>query len=166
MRKSRTTMAASLAVALIVLMAASAGAAPAEVTRGDLETFSAGSGLAYDIDGHATMVRTASGRTIVTLEARGLTPGETYGAHVHKQECRNGDAGGHYQFDPGLGLIPGAVLFGGASEIWPGPFTANAAGHGRGFAMVEATAGADAVSVVVHAPASQGSVKIACADLR
>ena len=31
------------------------------------------------------MIRTASGETIVVVTASGLTPGETYWSHVHKQ---------------------------------------------------------------------------------
>ena len=48
------------------------------------------------------------------------------------------------------------------SEIWPGPFTADAAGKAGGWTMVGDTAGADAVSEVIHSPAV---AKIACADL-
>jgi hypothetical protein len=103
------------------------------------------------------MIRTASDKTIVVVTVSGLTPGETYGSHVHKQACDNGDAGGHYSF--GF-AVPGGALDG--SEIWPGPFTANAAGRAVGTAVVGAVAGTEAVSVVVHAP---GGAKIACADL-
>jgi hypothetical protein len=103
------------------------------------------------------MIRTASGDTIVVVTASGLTPGETYGSHVHKQTCDNGDAGGHYSFGH---VVPGGALDG--TEIWPGPFEANAAGHALGRTVVGATAGPTAVSVVVHAP---GGAKIACADL-
>ena len=151
----------SLAVAaiLVVLMAAPLSARGAEVTKGSLESFAAGTGHADygDVEGKATMIRTASGKTIVVVTARGLTPGETYGSHVHKQACDNGDAGGHYSF--GF-AVPGGALDG--SEIWPGPFTANAAGYGVGWTVVGDTAGTDAVSVVIHAP---GGAKIACADL-
>lgn len=148
-----------VAAVLVALTAAPVSAQGAEVTKGFLESFAAGSGHTDygDVDGKATMIRTPSGKTIVVVTARGLTPGETYGSHVHKQACDNGDAGGHYSF--GF-AVPGGALDG--SEIWPGPFTANAAGHAVGWTVVGATAEADAMSVVIHAP---GGAKIACADL-
>ena len=149
----------AVAVMLVVLMAAPLSARGAEVTKGSLGPFAAGTGHADygDIEGNATMIRTASGETIVVVTARGLTPGEAYGSHVHKQACDDEDAGGHYSF--GF-AVPGGALDG--SEIWPGPFTANAAGNAVGWTVVGDTAGTDAVSVVIHAP---GGAKIACADL-
>jgi Cu-Zn family superoxide dismutase len=100
------------------------------------------------------MIRTAAGATIVVLHVEGLAPDTTYGAHVHKQACADGDADGHYRFDPTGPATP-------PNEIWPG-FTTNDAGIGDGRAMVDRTAGPSAVSVVVHAPSG---AKIACADL-
>ena len=149
----------AIAAILVVLMAAPLSARGAEVTQGPLHSFAAGAGHADygDVKGKATMVRTASGDTIVVVTARGLIPGETYGSHVHTQGCANGDAGGHYSF--GF-AVPGGALNG--SEIWPGPFTANAAGHAVGWTVVGDTAGPTAVAVVIHAP---GGAKIACADL-
>ena len=149
----------AIAAALMVLMTAPASARGAEVTAGSLEPFAAGIGHADygDIAGKATMIRTASGDTIVVVTASGLTPGETYGSHVHKQTCDSGDAGGHYSFGQ---VVPGGALDG--TEIWPGPFEANAAGHVLGWTVVGATAGPTAVSVVIHAP---GGAKIGCADL-
>jgi hypothetical protein len=149
----------ALAAMLLALMAAPLSALVAEVTKGSLESFAAGTGHADygDVEGKATMIRTASGETIVVVTASGLTPGETYGSHVHKQACDEGDAGGHFSF--GFG-VPGGALDG--SEIWPGPFTANAAGQAVGRTVVGATAGPTAVAVVIHAPSG---AKIACADL-
>jgi hypothetical protein len=149
----------AVAAVLVVLMASPLSARGAEVTDGSLEPFAAGTGHADygDVGGKATMIRTAAGATIVKVTASGLTPGETYGSHVHKQACDDGDAGGHYSF--GF-TVPGGALDG--SEIWPGPFTANAAGHAVGWTAVGATAGPTAVAVVIHAP---GGAKIACADL-
>lgn len=34
------------------------------------------------------MVRTADGKTIVTVDVSGLTAGETHGSHVHEQASR------------------------------------------------------------------------------
>jgi hypothetical protein len=149
----------AVAAMLLALMAAPLSALVAEVTKGSLESFAAGTGHADygDVEGKATMIRTASGETIVVVTASGLTPGETYGSHVHKQACDEGDAGGHFSF--GFG-VPGGALDG--SEIWPGPFTANAAGQAVGRTVVGATAGPTAVAVVIHAPSG---AKIACADL-
>ncbi len=155
-KKSGTLAVAAL---MVVLMAVPLSAQGAKVTKGSFESFAAGAGhVAYgDIDGNARMIRNAAGTTMVVVNVRGLTPGETYGSHVHNQACSNGDAGGHYSF--GI-VVPGGALDG--SEIWPGPFTANAAGTAVGRTVVGATAGQTAVSVVIHAP---GGAKIACADL-
>ncbi len=149
----------AVAAILVVLMAAPLSAAGAQVTKGSFDPFAAGTGDADygDVEGEARMIRTASGRTIVEVRASGLVPGETYGSHVHKQACDDGDAGGHYSF--GFSVRGGALD---GSEIWPGPFTANASGQAAGWTMVGATAGSTAVSVVIHAP---GGAKIACADL-
>lgn len=148
-----------VAASLIILLSASpVTASGAEVTRGSFAPFADGPSLGYDsVSGEATMIRTASGETIVIVVARGLTAGLTYGSHVHNQACDVGNAGGHYSF--GFPVSGGALD---GSEIWPGPFTANPGGNAVGWTMVGAIAGPEAVSVVIHAP---GGAKIACADL-
>ena len=154
-RATRRIVRASAALALGVIGLAAATAALAEegqVTQGDFRAFATGAGL--NISGHAKMVRTADGKTIVSVHVEGLQPDTTYGSHVHQQACGVGDADGHYRFDPSGAAAP-------PNEIWPG-FTTNFAGMGNGRAVVDQTAGAAAVSVVVHAP---GGAKIACADL-
>ena len=138
---------------MIFAFAPAALAGGAVVTRGDLHAFAAGAGL--PITGRAQMVRTADGRTIVSLHAEGLAPGTTYASHVHAAACATGDADGHYRFDPAGSATP-------PNEIWPGPFTTNDAGVGNANTNASGTAGSGAVSVVVHAP---GGAKIACADL-
>ena len=153
------TFVVAVATLVALALAVPALAEGAEVTRGDILVFADGAGLGYGaITGRAQMIRTADGKTIVNVQVTGLTPGSTYGSHVHNQACSVGTAGGHYGF--------GHTVTGGAgpanSEIWPGPFTANAAGHATGMVMVDETAGATAVSVVIHGPGGQ---KIACADL-
>ena len=148
-RTIRTILAAGL---LGFALAPSAAADGAVVTRGDVHAFAAGTGM--ELAGRAQMVRTADGKTIVTIHVTGLSPGTTYGAHVHQQACGSGDADGHYRFDPAGPAAP-------PNEIWPG-FTTNADGVGNGRATVDGTAGPTAVSVVIHAP---GGAKIACADL-
>lgn len=156
-RRRGIALGAVATLGLLVAMAAvlPATAAGARVTRGDFDEFAANTGL--DIGGHATMVRTADGRTIVTVHVTGLDAGVTYGSHVHKQACENGLAGTHYQF------VPSTTFVTPPNEIWPGPFTANAAGIGNSGTIAEGTAGPTAMSVVVHAP---GGTKIACANLQ
>jgi hypothetical protein len=144
--------------ALLAALALSASFAPsvlaggATVTRGDFHAFN---GSSLPITGNATMIRTADGRTIVTIQVQGLDANVEYGSHVHKQACADGLAGTHYRFDPAGAAAP-------PNEIWPGPFTTNAAGAGNGDTIADGTAGPTAVSVVIHAP---GGAKIACADL-
>lgn len=140
------------AVALSASLAPSALAGGAVVTRGEFNAFN---GSTLPITGQATMVRTADGRTIVSIQVQGLDADTTYGSHVHSQACADGLAGGHYRFDPAGAATP-------PNEIWPGPFTTNAAGAGSGDTIAEGTAGPTAVAVVIHAP---GGAKIACADL-
>jgi len=138
--------------ALILVLPASAGGA--RVTRGDFHAFAAGTGM--DISGHAVMIRTADGRTFVSIHVEGLAADTTYASHVHKQACDNGDADGHYQHD--------GTAVNDENEIWPG-FTTNAAGIGNGNARNDFTARDSAMSVVVHRPGPTPN-KIACADLR
>ncbi len=134
------------------MLVAGVAADGAVVTRGEVHAFAAGTGM--PISGRAQMVRTADGKTIVSLRVEGLLVNMAYGAHVHKQACADGDADGHFRFDPsGPATAP--------NEIWPG-FTTNAVGIGNGKAIVDRTAGPTAVAVVIHAP---GGAKIACADL-
>lgn len=148
-RHLRAVIATAILAVAFVQPAAADGAT---VTRGDLHAFAAGAGM--ELTGRAQMVRTADGKTIVTVHVTGLSPDTTYGAHVHQQTCGNGDADGHYKFDPAGPAAP-------PNEIWPG-FTTDAAGVGNGKATVDATAGPTAVAVVIHAP---GGAKIGCADL-
>jgi hypothetical protein len=136
--------------AMVLVVPASAGGA--QVTRGDFNEFS---DVAMDISGHAVMVRTADGRTIVSIHVVGLTSGLVYGSHVHLLACNDNKAGTHYKFDPSGASTP-------PNEIWPGPFTANDAGIGNGNTTADGIAGDTARSVVIHAP---GGAKLACADL-
>jgi hypothetical protein len=143
--------------ALLAALAISIGLAPstlaaAQVTRGNFHAFN---GSTLPIAGNATMIRTADGRTIVTIQVTGLVAGDTYASHVHAAACDAGLANGHYKFDPAGATTP-------PNEIWPGPFTANAAGNGNGFTVADGTAGPSAVSVVIH---GTGGAKIGCADL-
>ena len=140
------------ATSLALLLAPSVLALGATVTRGDVHAFATGTG--QSITGRAQMVRTPNGKTIVSVHVEGLAPNTTYGSHVHQLPCGTSEADGHYKNDPAGPAAP-------PNEIWPG-FTTNVAGVGNGDATVGWTAGATAVSVVVHAP---GGAKIACANL-
>jgi hypothetical protein len=139
----------------VVLASLPAFSDSSHVTQGAFRPFSAGADL--QISGHAQMVRTSDGKTIVTVHLEGLEPGVTYPVHVHAAPCAVGEADGHYHFD----------AFGPASppnEIWPGPVTANGGGVANGRTTVGAVAASDAISVVVHRPGPAPN-KIACADL-
>jgi hypothetical protein len=128
------------------------------VTQGEFKPFAVGAHLA--ISGHAEMVRTADGGTIVWVHLQGLTPGETYPVHVHDTPCAQAEADGHYMF-------PKAVTGGAGpskNEIWPGPVTADSTGVANGRTVVGGRAGPTADSVVVHRPGGPPN-KIACADL-
>ncbi len=143
--------------ALAATPAASAGSAG--VTQGALSPFAFG--VNGTISGHAHMVRNASGSTIVSLHVKGLNPGSTYASHVHAAPCAVGAADGHYKHDPAGAPTP-------PNEIWPGggPFVANGGGIANGHAVANFTAGASAVSVVVHDLSLPSTAnKVACADL-
>jgi hypothetical protein len=142
----------AVAITATFALAVSVAGSHTTVADGAFHAFATGTGL--DISGRAQMVRTADGKTIVSVHVEGLSPNTTYGSHVHQQACAVGEADGHYRFDPSGPATP-------PNEIWPG-FTTNGAGIGNGRAVVQAIAGSAAKSVVVHAP---GGAKIACADL-
>jgi hypothetical protein len=144
--------AALVAGTLAIAFAPGVIAGGATVTRGEISAFATGFGL--PISGRAQMVRTADGKTIVTIHVEGLSPNTAYPSHVHQLPCGTSDADGHYKNDPAGPAAP-------PNEIWQG-FTTDQDGVGNGKATVDWTAGATAVSVVVHAP---NGAKIACADL-
>ncbi len=151
-RHARRLGAGLAALALAGAFAPSAIAGGATVTRGEFHAFN---GSELPIIGRAMMVRTAGGRTLVTVHVAGLAAGIEYASHVHAAACATGLADGHYRFDPAGAAFP-------PNEIWPGPLTANRAGVGNSNTIANGTAGPGAVSVVIHAP---GGAKIACADL-
>jgi hypothetical protein len=150
----------ALASLSMAVTAGSPARAAAQVTRGDLHPFAAAitdPALAAeygDISGRAQMVRTADGKTIVTVHVEGLLANVAYPSHVHQTACAVGAADGHYKFDP---AGPADAV----NEIWTS-FTSDTDGVGNGKATASQTAGPEAVSVVVHAP---GGAKIGCADL-
>ena len=149
-----------------VFLAASvlpASASSGNAVRGDFHAFGTGLSAYPDLSGHAQLVRTSDGKTIVAVHVAGLVSGLAYPSHVHAKACGalNADgsaalAGGHYKIDTSIAATVAS------NEIWPGPITADADGVANGKAKVEHSARADAVSVVIHAP---DGVKIGCADL-
>ena len=151
----RTAVIIAVGAVASSLLVGTASADGATVTRGDFTAFAAGPSLGYeDLAGHARMIRTASGSTIVKVHVTGLQPATTYGSHVHAAACDVGEADGHYKDDPDGPATP-------PNELWPG-FTTDADGIGNGGDKAPWTARETAVSVVVHAP---GGAKIGCADL-
>jgi hypothetical protein len=140
---------------LVVLAGVSTVAADgAQITVGELHTFAAGLDRGYHISGQVQMVRTASGRTLTSVQAWDLAASMTYPAHVHNAPCAVNNGGGHYQH-----VIGGPADD--VNEIWPG-FTTNASGHGNGHAANDFTARPEAQSVVIH---DSDGARIACADL-
>jgi hypothetical protein len=145
-------MAVAAVVAMAIGVTGTVAAGETLVTRGEFAAFATSSDSAFT--GHATMVRTADGKTIVTVSVRGLAAKTTYGSHVHAFACADNFAGGHYKHDITGPASP-------PNEIWPA-FSTNDAGVGSGKATAPWVARAQARSVVIHAP---GGAKIACADL-
>jgi hypothetical protein len=155
---NRTTIAAGLVLAAgSALTVQSVGASDTTVARGEFDEFAVGKDMEMDIGGHALMIRTGNGRTLVRIRVTGLEPGTTYAAHVHAAACKVGEADGHYMHVPGGPTTP-------PNEIWPGPITASRRGVARGATTADFVAGESAVSVVIHQPGPTPN-KIACADL-
>ncbi len=151
----KSLLATALLASTVVGGVAVAGAQDAgRAEHGELVRFGA---APASLDGHAQLVRTGDGSTIVSVHVSGLSPRTTYGSHVHNLPCGTRAGGGHYEHE---GFDGGPTGY--EDEIWPGPLTTNGAGVGRGRVVVPVRAGDAAVSVVVHAP---GGAKIACADL-
>lgn len=145
-----------IAVAALTLASASpASSQGATVSSGEVSTYAEGASLGYDITGQARMIRTPSGKTIVSLQVQGLDPNTTYATHVHNQACSDSRGGGHYQ-----DYVGGAVDAN--NESWP-IVTSNAAGNGQGMAVNDWYARPEARSIVIHF--TTPSSRIACADL-
>lgn len=150
----RFSLSVVFAVLLIFATIVPAAAGGAEVTNGGFATYATGLDRGFDIDGHATMVRVPSGKTIVRTHVSGLAPNTAYGSHVHNKACDDADGGGHYQQDPKGGVNP-------TNEMWVS-FTTNRAGIGHGKTTNAFWARAEAQSIVVH---DTDGKRIACADL-
>ncbi|MGH3986778.1 MAG: hypothetical protein ACRDTZ_05605 [Pseudonocardiaceae bacterium] len=153
-------------------MVAPALASGARVTSGSLTALSGAALTEPEIAGAAHLVRTPEGRTLLSLQIRGLRPGVTYGAHLHAAPCSAANpGGGHYKHDPTGAAQPPNELWGSSDPSDPmAGITANAAGNARGRGVAEWTAGVTAQAVVIHAGfdhggSPAGGPKLACADL-
>ena len=108
------------------------------------------------ISGRAELVRSISGRTEVSFQITGVSPNQTYGAHVHNQPCAY-QGGGHYMIDPAQTVAMET------NELWLS-LTTTAMGVGTAQADWQHMARGDALSIVVHDPLAENA-KMACADL-
>ncbi len=158
-----------LACAIAALSAAPALAGPTKV-RGTFQTLPAGTAMGLDIDGTATLTRSAAG-TEAKIVVKGLAPATTYAAHLHNAPCSAADPGGsHYKHDPAGPSMPPNELWLSSTDDPMFGIRANSAGvaHARGSA--DWVARPEAQSIVVHAippgGTTAGGPKIACADLR
>ncbi len=99
-------------------------------------------------------IATASGKTVVTLQVRGLSPNREYGSHAHQFACgaTGAIAGGHYQYvvDPVQPSTDDAYA-NPQNEIWL-DFTTDSEGNGSAQTVVEWQFPADrrAQSVIIH----------------
>jgi hypothetical protein len=174
-RKWTAAATASVAVVALGAFGGPAVGGGATTSRGDFSALPAAAGRPESgLAGQAHAVRTADGRTRLSVELRGLQPGVTYGVHLHRAPCSAANpGGGHYMHDPaGIGQPP--------NELWPSSdrhdplagITANPAGSASGGGVADWGAGAEAASVVLHAGVGHGATttaggpKLACADLR
>lgn len=168
----------AVAVAGVACMVAAGAAAPAQagkdrVVRGELTRLTATAGdHAKDLRGRAQLVRTGSGKSILTVHVSGLAAGETYGVHLHNLPCAAPDLGGtHYKHDPaGVGKPPNELWASSSPKDPLAGVTANRAGHARGKGTARWIASDKGQSVVIHrskghAAGTAGGPKLACADL-
>lgn len=173
-RMLRTTGTVAMICAAVAAGAERAAGDGATVTRGELSELPAAQGRPEQgLTGRTQAVRTADGRTRLSITMDGLQPGVTYGVHLHNAPCSaTNPGGGHYKHDPAGPAQP-------PNELWPSSdahnpmagITANAAGRAHGDGVAGWVAGGNAVSVVIHAGVGHGATttaggpKLACADL-
>jgi Cu-Zn family superoxide dismutase len=143
---------------VMLIVAASGAAAGARVVRasGDLIRYSDpyGTGVENPIStgASATVHATegANGKTIVTLQVRGLPANREFGAHAHVLACNNNKAGGHYQNVPAAPSGNTSDFANPQNEIWL-DFTTNSAGNGSAQTTVAWTFRTDgANAVIIH----------------
>jgi len=124
-------------------------------------------------------IETGSGKTVVTLQARGFTANETYGAHAHYKPCgaTGGAAGAHYQ---NVEERPGNEVTASTDPAYANPdnevwldFTTDSEGNGSAQTVVDwqFRPSASGRSVVIHAnhtshggtpPAGNAGARLGC----
>lgn len=157
---TRRIAAAGLAAGLTAFTLASLAGSPAAVAATHVDT-----GRQPLISYNATFVpagatarvraiSTASGKTVVTLQVRGLQPNREYGSHAHQFACgpSGAIASGHYQYtvDPVQPSTDDAYA-NPNNEIWL-DFTTDGEGNGSAQTVVDWQFPADrrAQSVIIH----------------
>jgi hypothetical protein len=173
-RARRALVAGLLAAGAVGASTLPATAGIDRVSSGSLSALPAAAEHEPGIAGEVHAVRSADGRTQVSIQVSGLRPGLRYGVHLHNAPCSAANpGGGHYKHDhAGITQPP--------NELWPSSdprnalvgIEANAAGRARGHGVAEWTARTEAQAVVVHAAIGEpgggtpaGGPKLACADL-
>src|SRR5689334_15957542 len=121
---NRLAMVALTATSALVVSAQPASASTSQVKAAGVFGESAGAysyNSTFVPSGSSAKVHavyTASGKTIVTLQVRGLVPNREYGSHVHKFACGADPlaAGGHFQYVVGGASDPNFANE--ENEIW------------------------------------------------
>lgn len=113
--------------------------------------------------GFALLIRKPDGQTETSVQVSGLEASTMYPAHVHALPCGVADAGGalagpHYKIDP---TVMDTVE---TNELWVA-FTTDAEGNATSVATAMHAARPDAMSVVIHDPATDPPARMLCADL-
>lgn len=161
---------AAAASAGVMVSMTGAGATAKNVLTAQLAPYTtAHAGVITDsgVTGQAHFTATGAGTTIVTIEAAGLKPGDSYGAHVHFGTCPQ--FLGHFKFDTSIASARRA------NEVWL-DLTANADGRARDQVSVAGIAPDQVLSVVIHhesnpdlapnvAGETQPGARIACGEL-
>ena len=133
-RRTGARLATRRGAALIAVVALSGAFAPAvladgaTITRGDFAAFATGAGLG--ITGRAQMVRTADGRTIVSIQLEGLDPnlsGGLVGEEGHQLLCEASERRAVRPLVPQVGQLVGdegvvsdVDVHGWKLSAWPG----------------------------------------------
>jgi hypothetical protein len=107
------------------------------------------------VSGRAQMIRSLDGTTSFDMQVAGLPASSQIMAHVHAAPCEY-QGGGHYKIDPTV------VETSEANELWF-MLVSSAEGLATASRTFEHRTRGDALSIVVHDPAT--SSKMACADL-
>ena len=142
-------------LSLAVLSSAAFAGSAAEISTGNFAVTDTGKERGYAIDGRAMLVKNTLGSTEVYAQVLGLTPGASYGSHLHNLPCDLG-GGGHYKFDPTIADVIRE------NEMWL-PLTADSNGAALSEDQANHYARPEAQSIVVHDHTD--GARIACADL-